>query len=387
MIFMQTQLPHEWLCSKFGQYYQRAQVKPSIRQIKKREFGFGGWEKKIEFRHLAFGTDAALSARLVQERPLFVSCSEAYHELPDGRPMARKGWLGADLIFDLDAEAHSCAPFTCDACFAKIKTQTIRLIEEFLLPDFGLSEGDLQINFSGSRGYHVRVFKEEYFPLGREERREIVDYIQGTGLSYDTLFKTEERHVDLGSGKASVLKRLAGPTSDAGGYGGKFAREMVKIANEPAKAAALISPKLKKPEEAARFVKGIAEGDWSRVKITSQDGKFRSIFDSLKVRLSDQVDANVTCDTGKILRVPDSIHGGSGLLAKTISKRSIEGFDPTRMAACFSQSALEKIRFTRDVPPIVWDGEVAESHANGSVAEVPEALAVYFVCKRAAVPA
>lgn len=384
---MQIQTPHEWLASKFGQYYQRAQVKPSIRQIEKREFGFGGWEKKIEFRHMAFGSEAALSARLVQERPLFVSCSAAYYELPDGRPMSRKGWLGADLIFDLDAEAHSCAPFTCDACFDKIKTQTMRLIEEFLLPDFGLSENELQLNFSGSRGYHVRVFKEEFFPLGREERREIVDYIQGTGLSYEALFKAEERHVDLGSGKASVLKKLSGPTSSAGGYGGKFAREMVKIANEPEKAAALISPKLKKPEEAARFVKGIAEGDWSRVKISNQDVKFRSIFDSLKVRLSDQVDANVTCDTGKILRVPDSIHGGSGLLAKTISKRTLGGFDPTRGAACFSQKVAEKIRFTQEVPPIVWDGEVAEGRKKDAVAELPEALAVYYVCKRAAVPA
>lgn len=378
--------PHEWLAAKFASYYQSAKVKPNIPQIGKREFGFGGWEKKIEFRHMQFDTDTALWQRLVQDRPLYVSCSAAYYEMPAARPMAKKIWQGADLIFDLDAEAHSCAPFTCEECFSKIKGQTVRLIEEFLIPDFGLSPSDFQINFSGSRGYHVRVFKPDFFGLGREERREIVDYIQGTGLSYESLFREEDVHIQRDDGGVSNFKRLSGPKPSQGGYWGKFAREVARMAGKPESAAA-ISPKLKKTEEAERFVRGIESGDWSRVTITKRDEKFRSIFDSLRVRLSDQLDANVTCDTSKILRVPDSIHGGSGLLAKTIPYGSLEKFDPTTEAAAFSSKSQQLVHFTRDVPSIPWQGSQAEPHKSGEAAALPEALAVYFVCKKAAVPA
>ncbi len=377
--------PHEWLSLKFGTYYSTCLVKPSIREISKREFGFGGWEKKIEFRHMQFPNEAEFVKQLVQDRPLYVSCSAAYYEMPAARPMQKKNWLGADLIFDLDAEAHSCAPFTCEECFAKIKMQTQRLIEEFLMPDFGLSEKDVQINFSGSRGYHVRVFKEEFFPLGREERREIVDYIQGTGLEYSSLFHEEDRSITIGE-RASHFKMLSGPTPTQGGYRGKFAREAAKIISVPEKAGA-ISPKLRHPENAQKFLKGMEEGDWSRVPITKRDEKFRGIFESLRVRLSDQVDANVTCDTSKILRVPDSIHGGSGMLAKTIKLSQLEKFDPTADALAFPSSKMEKVRFLQAIPSIAWNGETTNEHRAGAAMELPEGLAVYLVAKKAAEPA
>ena len=70
----------------------------------RREFGFGGWEKKIEFRHMAFRSAEDLRMALVRDRPLYVSASSAYYEYPDARPMPRKHWLGADLVFDLDVD-------------------------------------------------------------------------------------------------------------------------------------------------------------------------------------------------------------------------------------------------------------------------------------------
>lgn len=376
-----AQNPHDFLSTKFGQYYSTCLVKPTMRDISRREFGFGGWEKKIEFRHMQFANETEFVKQLVQDRPLYVSCSGAYYEMPAARPMSKKIWQGADLIFDLDAEAHSCAPFTCEECFAKIKGQTIRLIEEFLMPDFGLSEKDMQINFSGSRGYHVRVFKEEFFPLGREERREIVDYIQGTGLSYDSLFHEEDTAVGT-----SHFKKLSGPTITQGGYPGKFAREIAKIASDPQKAGG-ISPKLKHPETSAKFIAGVNEGDWSRVPITKRDEKFRFIFDSLRVKLSDQLDANVTCDTSKILRVPDSIHGGSGMTAKTIKLSQLASFDPTSQALAFPSQKGEKVKFLQAIPSLAWNGQTTNEHRAGAAMELPEGLAVYLVAKKAAEPA
>ena len=97
--------------------------------------------------------------------------------------MPRKNWLGADLVFDLDAEGHSCGKFTCQECLDKVKADAMKLIDEFLLPDFGFSKGEISVNFSGSRGYHVHVRSGSVMKLDREARREIADYVSGTGLA------------------------------------------------------------------------------------------------------------------------------------------------------------------------------------------------------------
>ncbi|MDE1797798.1 MAG: DNA primase catalytic subunit PriS [Candidatus Micrarchaeota archaeon] len=370
--------PFEWLSVKFGQYY--AAARPAIPHVERREFGFGGWEKKIEFRHISVRNESDLWARLRQDRPLYVSASAAYYEFPDARPMARKNWQGADLIFDLDADAHSCAPFTCPDCMDTIRGKTVKLIEDFLLPDFGLTRQELHVNFSGSRGYHVRVYKKEIEPLGREERREIVDYIEGAGLDYNQFLREE-------TVPGTHFKRLAGPTPEMGGYGGKFAREIIRLSRDPA-SSGRISSKLKKKEEADRFVAGIESGNWSALSIPKAEEKFKDIFGSLRIKVSDQLDANVTADTSKILRLPDSIHGGSGLIAKTIpASVSAAEYQPYRDALAFSMSKKESVKLLRDVPSIEFGGQTHEALAKDATVELPEAYAVFLVCKKAAVPA
>ncbi len=370
--------PPEWLSSKFGQYYSGA--RPLIPHVERREFGFGGWEKKIEFRHIAFRNETELWARLRQDRPLYVSASAAYYEFPDGRPMSRKNWLGADLIFDLDADAHSCAPFTCPQCLDTIRAKTVKLIDDFLLPDFGLSRPELHVNFSGSRGYHVRVYKKEVEQLGREERREVVDYIEGAGLDYNQFL-----HWEPVSG--THLKRLIGPTPRMGGYAGKFAREIIRLARDQA-LCARISPKLKKPAEAAKFIAGIESGNWSAVSIPKTEEKFKDIFGSLKIKVSDQLDANVTADTSKILRLPDSIHGGSGLVAKTIPAGvDVGSYHPYQDALAFSMSKKDSVKLLRDIPSIEFGGMTHEPMVKDAAVELPESYAIFLVCKKAAVPA
>jgi DNA primase small subunit len=369
--------PPEWLAVKFGHYYSNA--RPVIPHVEQREFGFGNWESKIAFRHVAFANESELWARLRQERPLFVSASAAYYEFPSGRPMARKNWLGADLIFDLDADAHSCAPFTCGECLDTIRGKTVKLIEDFLLPDFGLSRSELHVNFSGSRGYHVRVYKKELEPLGREERREVVDYIEGAGLDYNQFLRQEPV-------SGTHLHRLMGPTPRQGGYAGKFAREIIRLARDPV-SCTRISTKLRKAEEAAKFVAGIEIGNWSALAIPKAEEKFKDIFGSLRIKVSDQLDANVTADTSKILRLPDSIHGGSGLISKTIpASVSVAEYQPYRDALAFSMSKKESVKLLRDVPSIEFGGMTHEALVKDAVVELPEGFAVYLVCKKAAIP-
>ncbi|PIT84475.1 DNA primase catalytic subunit PriS [Candidatus Micrarchaeota archaeon CG10_big_fil_rev_8_21_14_0_10_45_29] len=368
----------QWVQKKFGIYYNGA--KPTIPEIGMREFGFGGWEKKIEFRHMCFPTNEQLWMRLRKDAPLFVSCSAAYYEFPAARPMERKNWLGADLIFDLDAEADALAPFILPSSLEDVKRKTHTLIEEFLIPDFGYSKDEISINFSGSRGFHVHCYKKEAQMLGRAERREIVDYIEGAGLGFDDFLHEEQM-------PATRFKRIAGPSPSSGGHKGRFAKHVINILKNPS-AAPAIHPKFKKEENRIKMIKGIENGRWSDVQIPHALEFFKAVFSRSRIRLSNRVetDANVTIDTGKILRLPDSIHGGSGLLALTVSK-GFDSFEPLKDALAFSTTRIEAIDALIDVPSQEFAGQTFDAIKKGERAHVPECYAVYLVCKKAAVPA
>src|SRR6185503_16459318 len=101
--------------------------------------------------------------------------------------MVDKQWLGAELIFDLDAdhlvEAEKAKAEGHEMPLADqlriVKTQFKRLLDEFLFGDFGLTPEDVWITFSGGRGYHAHVVEERLMQLDGKGRREIVDYLTG----------------------------------------------------------------------------------------------------------------------------------------------------------------------------------------------------------------
>lgn len=364
-----AQTPEErFLRQKFSDYYASQSFAPIVRSPEKREFGFGGWEKKIEFRHIAVGSEAGLRQRLVKDAPLYVSHSVAYYEYPEARPMVRKNWLSSDLIFDLDAEAHSCGKFTCQHCMDKVKGDAVKLIEEFLLPDFGFSRSDISINFSGSRGYHVHVFSDAVAQLDREGRREIADYVGGIGLSFERLFWSDG-------------KKFLGPKPADGGFGGKFASAFIARLDD-AQFASSIARKLKKPEEKARLVSAIERGNYDNIGIANREKKLADAFDEMKLTLAGRIDSNVTADTSKLIRMANSIHGGSGFLAKSVG--SLDKFEPQRHAPIFGSEPL-KVKATEAIPPLTIKDYSFGPIPAGEARELPMHSAVYLLCKKAAV--
>lgn len=361
--------PEEQLLHRlFSKHYQGARifaVKPE-----QREWGFGGWEKKIEFRHIRIKNADELRARLVSESPLYISHSVGYYEFPDARPMPKKNWLGADLVFDLDAEAHSCGKFTCQHCMEKVKADALKLIEEFLIPDFGFSQQELSVNFSGSRGYHVHVRSESVMQLGREARREIADYVSGTGLAFERLFWSDK-------------KKFFGPRPSQGGYGGKFARAFLARLQDD-EFANSISRKLKKPEEKEKLVFSISEGNWDNIGIVAREKKLAEKFEQMKLTLAGRIDANVTADSTKLIRMPDSIHGGSGFAAKSMPISGISGFEPMEDAPVFGSEML-KVKTVEMVPALCIRGFSFGPYDAQKAVELPMACAVYLLCKKASV--
>lgn len=361
-------MPNEekFLRKLFSEFYSKCRI--TVSKPEKREFGFGGWEKKIEFRHIGVKGEQELRAKLVSDAPLYVSHSVAYFEFPDARPMIRKNWLSADLVFDLDAEAHTCGKFTCEKCMEKVKSEAHQLIEDFLLSDFGISRDEISVNFSGSRGYHVHVVSDAVAQLDREARREIADYVTGTGLLFDRLFWKDG-------------KKFLGPKPSQGGFGGKFARKYITYLDQD-EFALSVSRKLKDPQERTKLKSAIETGNWDNIGIANREKKLQEKFDQMKLTLAGRIDANVTADTSKLIRMPNSLHGGSGFLAKSVD--SLDKFEPMRDAPAFGEDKL-KVKMSEAVPKLTIKGQEFGPFAAGTVVELPMHSAVYLLCKKAAV--
>ncbi len=361
---------------RFSQYYSRAFPSTPL-SVQTREFGFGGWDKKIESRHAHFGSGEELVAYLRRNAPLYISYSSAYYEFPDARPMEKKNWLGADLIFDIDADQLNppCIGkhgkgWVCDECLGMAKAEALKLVEEFLVGEFGFRKDSIQTNFSGNRGYHVHVVDDEVKPLTSPKRREITDYITGKGL--DGKYWIYERN-----------GRVEGPKPTDSAWGGRLAGGFISMVKE--KKLEFIM----KPSTAKRFYKmagsvisGVERGNWDVVGLGRPD-VYEQIFGvlgrELGVHLGDNIDQNVTFDTSKLIRMPDSLHGETGLLAKRTS--NLDKFDPLKDAVVFGKSPI-KVKVEKAPEIRIWD-EVFGPYENFE-GELPEAVAVYLVCKRRA---
>jgi len=355
----------------FRQYYENADL--DIPEIEKREFGIGNI-KKIDARHLSFANTAEFRSYLVSNTPMFVSHSTAYYQFPGATPIQKKVWTGADLVFDLDI--HAEGKYGAYALLDAVKADAIRLVEEFLAADFGIAKKDITINFSGNRGYHIHVRDARYQEIGSDERKEIIDYIMGTGLNYRNFFEEEE--------VMARVARLRGPKPDEAGYRGRFARAVMGTLEREPKA---ISRIFAKEDARKNFTDGIKEGNWSRTSLKANDllVRLEPIARSLPL-VSVNTDAGVTQDLSKLIRVPNSIHGETGLIAKKIE--NIEKFDPLRDAFVESKEsgseAIMKIKFSEDVPELRIKGEIIGPFKKDEEKEMVKPVALFFVLKGSA---
>ncbi len=346
-----------YILSRFSDYYSDADFR--IKNIERREFGVGN-SKKIDSRHLAFGSVSEFRGYLISNTPFFVSHSASYYNFPAATPIEKKQRIGADLIFDLDI--HADGKYAVYSRLDEAKQDVIRLVEEFLLGDFGLSKSDILIVFSGNRGYHVHVTDSEYLLLEGDERREIVNYIRGEGLRYEDFFEWVEK--------------LYGPRPDEGGYRGRIARSIIA---DPTR----LAPRIFADESKRKmFIEGIKEGDWSRssMKLSDIPKKVANIAKSLPV-LSINADAAVTHDMSKLIRVPNSIHGETALVARIVE--DVDKFDPLDDALLDKKRQLLVV-FNEDVPSL----EIAEStfgpYKKGEKKELPESVALFYILKESA---
>ncbi|MGC8586494.1 MAG: DNA primase catalytic subunit PriS [Candidatus Micrarchaeia archaeon] len=367
------------LLSKY--YSSISNIAPS--HIEQREFGFGDFERKIAYRHYAFKSEKDLLEYLAKEAPPFVSYSQAYYEKPDARPMENKKLIGAEMVFDLDADDLNLkcklehgSSWVCENCLSAVKSETLKLIEDFLIPDFGFSERELSINFSGNRGYHVHINSDVVYSMSQEARKEISNYITGNGLDASVLFPT--------MGMRGV--GLRGPKPTDYGWRGKFARGVISAINNGV--SALMELGIDKSSASflvrnrAKIITGITSGNWDTIKIPKKDEFWKNVLKGIAVKQSDSIDKNVTIDMHHIIRLPDTIHGDTGLIAKKVgSINDLENFDPMKSAIAFKEGML-KVK-TAKVPKFHMNNQEFGPYESNTV-ELPTYAAMYLLLKRVA---
>jgi len=348
-----------WLKEQFQEYYKGLDSVYTPENIQQREFGFGSFSKKIAVRHRSFNDERELLDYMKKEAPAHVNHSTARYKFPD-TDMPNKERLGTDLIFDIDvgdlnlpcAKEHG-EKWVCEKCFEALKNETLKL-RDFLSDDFGFDEKEMIINFSGSRGYHLRIQNEKILELDENDRKEITNY-----LSFEINMDEFVKEID---------GRIRGPRPQEGGLRGRVARTVISeiVGDE-------------KIGDKEGVVGQIKEGNWGAFPRGYGLKKISGYAKNAALKIP--VDSKVTTDLTHLIRLPETLHGGSGMLAKIV--KNLESFDPTK--ECFVFGEEETImRVVREVPVFTAKDREFGPYKEG-IQGVPRFIAVFLGCKEFAV--
>ncbi len=329
----------EILQELFHDYYAGNEIStPDL--VHKREFGYLLFTGQM-VRHNKIDTKFDLNNFLRTVVPRHVYSSAAYYEKPDDRKMLEKKWEGADLIFDLDADHLPGADrMSYEETLEVIKKQTKTLINLYLIDDFGINESDIKLYFSGSRGYHVHVSSESVYLLNGDNRREIADYIDGSTVSIDGFLQVY-RSVPL----------------ENGGWVRDIYNSIKGIAKE-------------------RKINVTDSTDLSDL-YKKQQSIFKKAIKSVMDDRAVYIDSPVSYDIHRLIRLPGSLHGKSGLIVKEVRIDHIDEFDPLSDAipGLFLEGNL-KID-AREKLDIRLNGE--KFSIKTGISSVPAYVAIYMV--------
>lgn len=405
---MLTQADQKLVESFFKRYYlEKASTVYIPDRISEREFGYFPFWDKTMIRHIYVESPEKLTELIVKNNPLHVYHSAAFYKYPSA-PMEEKEWIGAELAFDIDADhlKTSCnrkhdvkvcpkcfttyptgfdkcskcdsgleeVEWVCELCLEAAKEETRKLLN-FLEDDLGFSK--IRIAFSGNRGYHVIVMDEQILELGQQERKEIVDYITGTGISLRVLGFPEDS-------RKNRSVRIVGPDISEPGWRGRIARTAIQLVlrSDPEELSELSG----EPILVKKYI--------DVLKNSSEEWSERCAWDVLPksvVRLlakaavayaSARIDVVVTSDIHRLIRLGNTLNGKSGLLAKIIEDDEFEDFDPFYHAAVLPQDRKIEV-YVLKAPKFKIDGEEYGPYENVKV-RLPLPAATLLITKKLA---
>jgi DNA primase small subunit len=365
----------EFVKQRFAEYYKKTVLvaPPSIEQ---REWGFvlfsPGYPEIHMRRHIGFSSREELFEYVKNLVPAHAYYSVAYYERPDAPTMKEKGWLGADLIFDLDADHIMRGPY--DVMLARVKEEAQKLLA-MLTEEFGIDPKTIDVVFSGGRGYHIHVKDIALRTWGSAERRELIDYVCGIGIDPSAMLaKTAPAHRGWQERyRTTLIEYLAWlgklPEKEALAHLSAIPQIGRVTAEELLEQREVIVAELTHTPAAGLLKKfrGLSQ------IVTAEEGEF-------KKRLLERAalaDEPVTTDTKRLIRMPTSLHGGSGMQVQQIEIRNLAAFDPLIDAVVFG---TRDVRVDVTVPrPTPMLGSTYQLQKG--ITTVPEAVAVFLCCR------
>jgi len=377
----------EFLKNRFREYYESATIKLPNR-FGRREFAFVFYGGKGMMRHLAFDKKNNYMRFLKERAPAHTYYSSAYYQRPDAPTMQEKNWMGAELIFDLDSDhLPGAEKMTYAESLHKVKIEFFKLVDDFLINDFGFDLKNMDLYFSGGRGYHCHVMDPKIFNLDSNERREIVDYITGRDLKDSLVFHEQITGKKTYGGRSYPSgKSLKMPTPDEPGWRGRISRGIIEIVNEIKKSYNPVE-KLQeygvKQSDAERLIMDLSDDRIKRIKdgLLDQSRTIRKFFLNNALRKTavsmsaGETDEPVTCDIKRLIRLPYSLHGKTGLKVTRVTLDDLHDFDPLRDAVVFSDDVV-KVELNRDINMKMNEEEFNLSQGEQ---EVPIYLAVFLL--------
>ena len=393
---------------QFHQYYTQCFEEVDMKSgFEEREFAALLMKDRIMIRHKSFQNRKELHSFLRSTTPSDMYYSSAYYEQPDAPDMSSKGWIGADLVFDIDADhiptscnkihdtwtcikcgfngrgeqpqkCPSCDgekfeenTWPCEECLTSAKAETTKLLD-ILSKDFGFSKKNTHIFFSGHRGYHVHVEDETVKNLDSMARKEIADYVTGLGLDTNlhTLGDDESETTDLRNigwhgrivqGISSIV--LNSEIKDLQRIGLRRNIAEIIVSNKDTMLKNLI---------AARS-HGLPKGFGTET--------YRKMVEHSKKSQSAKVDTVVTTDVHRLIRLPGTLHGKTGFKKVQIPSESLAGFDPFKNAIAFKEGAARIL--VSDAPKFRLNNEQFGPFRNEKV-ELATPAALLLICKKRA---
>jgi len=343
----------EFLKNRFREYYEKNNVELPDR-FGRREFAFVLFGGKGMIRHLAYNKKTDIKEFLVENAPAHTYYSSAYYQKPDAQTMQEKNWMGAELIFDLDSDhIPEAKNMTYTESLEVVKKEFYKLVDDFLLNDFGFEEKHMDLYFSGGRGYHCHIRDKKILDLDSNERREIVDYITGRDLKDSLVFHehiTERK--SYGGRVYAGGKSLKMPTPDEPSWRGRISRGILDIVDEIKKSDNPIE-KLReygvKSSDAEKLVMELSDDRINRIKdgLLDQSKTIRKFFLNNALRKTavsmsaGETDEPVTCDVKRLIRLPSSLHGKTGLKVARVTLDKLDDFNPLLDAVVFDEESVK----------------------------------------------
>jgi DNA primase small subunit len=278
----------------FKKYYEGVKTF-GIKQVEKRELAFSSFGKQGMIRHTSFPNMDALTEYVRINVPLHFYYSSAYYEKPTA-DMENKKWKGADLVFDIDGDHIEGADRMGYAQMLSLVKEELKKLLNLLVDDLNVGKGDLEIVFSGSRGYHVHVYSV-FEGLESQERREIVDYISGRCIGYDFRSTGTTRWQErINAARSSLLEILDSPDR-------KWRQKLEEATGEMTE------------EKGKREIRKEGYLDRNARKLAIK-------------KFSSKIDEPVTIDIHRLIRTPGSLHGKTALMVKMLEYEKVDLFDP-----------------------------------------------------------